>query len=324
MKRRARSPLRVAVGVLLAATVAAVLTASQSGNLKSHRAAIDELWKDPGNVAAKDLRWGRGGKGAAPSADVEYEFKASDTTGYSPGYDVVDPGGRKWDVKTGDEGQTEVLASRLLWAVGYHQPVVYFMPEWKLKNGPVSRPSSGRFRLSSDHDTAGEWSWTDNPFLGTRQLKGLVVANLIINNWDLKPSQNRIYTHLRASRVGGQPGAPSRWFVVQDLGASFGKTAWPVGNRNNIDDFESQRLVLGVENGRVQFDYHARHKDLLSDITPADVVWICRLLARITDRQWTDLFAAAAIADDVGLRYTRKIKSKIQEGLALQSQGATR
>ena len=117
---------------------------------------------------------------------------------------------------------------------------------------------------------------------------------------------------------------PSRWFVVQDLGASFGKTAWPVGNRNNIDDFESQKLVLGVTNGRVQFDYHARHRELLEDITPADVVWVCRLLNRITDKQWADLFAGAAIAPEIGLRYTRKIKSKVQEGLALQSQGATR
>ena len=315
MKHKAGSPLRIAVGVLVAATAAAALTASQSPNFKSRRAAMDELWKDPGNIAAKDLRWGRGGKAGAPSAAVEYMFKASDTTGYSGGYDVVDPAGRKWDVKIGDEGQTEVLASRLLWAVGYHQPIVYFMPEWKMKDGPVSRPNSGRFRLSSDHDVDGEWSWTDNPFLRTRQLKGLIVANLIINNWDLKPSQNRIYTGVRN---------PPRWLVVQDIGASFGKTAWPVGNRNNIDDFESQKLVLGVENGRVQFDYHARHKDLLSEITPADVVWICRLLDRITDQQWADLFAGAAMAPDTGLRYTRKIKSKIQEGLALQSQGATR
>ena len=315
MKVTARSPLRVAVGVLVAAIAAAVLTASQSGNPKPRRASIDELWKDPGNIAAKDLRWGRGGRAAAPKTDVEYEFKASDTTGYSPGYDVVDPAGRKWDVKTGDEGQTEVMASRLLWAVGYHQPVVYFVPEWKMKGGPVSRPNSGRFRLASDHDADGDWSYTENPFVGTRQLKGLIVANLIINNWDVKPSQNRIYTEVRN---------PARWFVVQDVGASFGKTAWPVGNRNNIDDFESQKLVLGVENGRVQFDYHARHKDLLSEITPADVVWICRLFNRISDKQWADLFAGAALADDVGLRYTRKIKSKIQEGLALQSQGATR
>ena len=315
MKRSARSPLRVAVGVLVAATAAAVLTASQSANPRSRRASIDQLWKDPGNIAARDLRWGRGGKALAPAADGAYEFKDSDVTGYSAGYDVVDGKGRKWDVKTGDEGQTEVMASRLFWAIGYHQPVVYFVPEWTMKNGPVSRPSSGRFRLSSDHDTDGDWSWTDNAFIGTRQLKGLVVANLIINNWDLKPSQNRIFTGVKN---------PARWFVVQDVGASFGKTGWPTGNRNNIDDFESQRLVLGVENGRVQFDYHARHRELLENITPADVVWVCRLFDRISDRQWADLFAGASIAPEIGVRYTRKIKSKIQEGLALQSQGATR
>ena len=306
------SPFRVAAGVLLAAAAAAVLTASQSTS-KQRRASLAELWRDPGNIAAKDLRYGPGGKTLLPPAGSEFIFKESDVTGYSGGYDVVDAAGRKWDVKIGDEGQTEVVVSRLLWAVGYHQPVVYFVPEWKMTGGPVSAPNSGRFRLASDHKTDGEWSWTDNPFLGTRQLRGLVVANLIVNNWDLKPSQNRVYT----SKAG-------RWFVVQDLGASLGKTAWPVGNRNNIEDFESQKLVLGVQNGRVQFDYHARHKDLLTDITPADVVWICRLFNRITDRQWTDLFAGAHMSDEAGRRYTQKIKSKIQEGLALQSQGATR
>ena len=316
MKTTARRPLRVAAGVLLAAAAAAVLTAAgQLSQPKTGRAPIDELWRDPGNIAAKDLRFGRGGKALVPSASVEYEFKDTDLTGYSAGYDVVDPQGRKWDVKTGDEGQPEVITSRLLWAVGYHQPIVYFVPEWTMKKGPVSKPSSGRFRLSSDHDTKGDWSWADNPFTGTRQLKGLLVANLIVNNWDLKPSQNRVYVGVRN---------PSRWFVVQDLGASLGKTAWPVGNRNHIDDFESQRLVLGVQDGRVQFDYHARHKELLADITPADVVWICQLLARITDKQWSDLFAGAHMSDVLAVRYTRKIKSKIQEGLALQSQGATR
>ena len=301
--------------MLLAAGAAAVLTASQLAQPNPPPASLDELWRDPGNIAAKDLRFGRGGRELMPSSTAEYVFKDTDLTGYSAGYDVVDPQGRKWDVKTGDEGQTEVVTSRLLWAVGYHQPVVYFVPEWTMTGGPVSKPSSGRFRLSSDHETDGEWSWTANPFTGTRELKGLIVANLIVNNWDLKPSQNRVYTGVRN---------PARWFVVQDLGASLGKTAWPVGNRNNIDDFESQQLVLGVQDGRVQFDYHARHKELLTDITPEDVVWICRLFERITDQQWADLFAGAHMSDEAGGRYTRKIKSKIQEGLALQSQGATR
>ncbi len=225
------------------------------------------------------------------------------------------PRARKWDVKTGIEAQPEVVASRVLWAVGYHQPVVYFVPEWTLKGGPESRPRAGRFRLSSDHRTRGDWSWTENPFKGTRELRGLVVVNLILNNWDLKSSQNRVYE-------GQEP--PNRWFVVQDLGASLGKTAWPTGSKLDIEDFESQNLIQGVENGRVRFDYHARHKELLEDITPGDVAWVCALLNQITDQQWDELFRHVGIPGEISGRYIRKIKSKIDEGLTLNRTTSTK
>jgi hypothetical protein len=271
---------------------------------------IAELWEDPGDVTSRDLLYGRGGKALVPSPTTPFEFKAVDTVGYSTGYDVVDPQGRKWDVKIGDEGQPEVVSSRVLWAVGYRQPIVYFVPEWTLKNGPVAKPLAGRFRYNPDHKSLGDWSWTDNPFFGTREFKGLVVTNLLLNNWDIKQTNNRIYEMIEGY-------TPSRWFVTQDIGASLGKTAWPVGNRNNIDDFESQRFVVGVENGRVQFDYHARHRELLENITPADVVWICRILASISDKQWDDAFSGAAYPKETADRYIRKLKSKIQEGLAV-------
>lgn len=304
--------LRLVAGVILSAVVAAVITAAGTTAPKvAGSASLSELWQDPGDIAARDLRWGRGGEALAPSAEVEYEFKAIDAVGYSAGYDIKDPQGREWDVKTGDEAQPEVIASRLFWAIGYHQPIVHFMPEWKLKNGPVARPFSGRFRLSSDHAGIGDWSWTENPFKGTRELKGLILANLLINNWDLKPSNNKILEV-------PMPLVAERWFVVQDLGASFGKTAWPIGTRNRLEDFESQRFVLGVQDGRVQLDYQARHRDLLEDLTPADVVWISGLFNRITDRQWNDAFSAAAMSEDTSARYIRKMKSKIQEGLALR------
>lgn len=304
---------RLAALVVLAAVVAAALTAAGAYTRVAGPAHLDELWQDPGDIAARDLRWGPGGRALAPSADTEFTFLAIDAVGYSAGYDVVDPEQREWDVKTGDEAQTEVVASRLLWAVGYHQPSVYYVPEWKLKDGPVPTPYPGRFRLDSNHDTVGEWSWTDNPFRGSRQLKGLIVANLLINNWDLKPSNNKIF-EVPASR------GPSRWFVVQDVGASFGKTAWPLGNRNRIGDYEDQQFVLGTLNGRVQFDYQGRHKELLEDITAGDVIWITELFARLTDRQWADAFAAGAMPGEITARYIRKIKSKIQEGLALRGQ----
>ena len=303
---------RLAIGVILGAIVAAAMTAVGRLPEVAGTADISELWQDPGNIAVRDLRWGRGGKALHPSPEVEYEFKTVDATGYSAGYDVVDPQGRKWDVKTGDEAQPEVVASRLLWAIGYHQPTVYYVPDWKLKNGPVPRPFGGRFRFGADHEGIGEWSWSDNPFKGTRELKGLILANLLINNWDLKPSNNKIFSVPAA-------GAAQRWFVVQDIGASFGKTSWPVGNRNSVEDYERQTFVVGVENGRVQFDYQARHRELLEDITPGDVAWICGLFARITDQQLADAFLAAEMPAETSERYIRKIKSKIQEGLSLSA-----
>jgi len=278
---------------------------------------LAQLWQDPGDLASRDLFYGRGGKPLAPPPATEFAFAGLDTVGYSQGYDVVDPQGRTWDVKTGDESQPEVVASRVLWAAGYHQPIVYFLPEWFMKNGPVARPLAGRFRLEADHVNGGTWSWTENPFAGTRQFQGLVIANLLLNNWDFKPTNNRVYQMPPDL-------TPSRWFVVQDIGASLGRTGWPVGNRNNIDDFERQRFVIGVENGRVQFDYRGRHTELLETITPAEVLWICDILNRISDAQWSDAFRSAAYPQDTGDRYIRKIKSKIQEGLRLGSKGSDR
>lgn len=306
--------LRLVVGLIVAAVVAAALTATGTAPKVPQIAGLDELWQDPFDLEDRDLRWGSGGQALAPSPDVFHIFTAIDVTGFSAGYDVVDPQGRAWDVKIGAEAQPEVVASRLLWAVGYRQPIVYFMPDWKMKNGPVPQPVGGRFRLESDHADAGDWSWQDNPFQGTRQLRGLVVANLLINNWDLKTTNNTI---LIMSPAQGAP----RWFVVQDVGASLGKTAWPLGSRNSVEDFESQAFVVGARDGHVQFDYRARHRELLEDITAADVVWISQLFARLTDRQWTDAFKAAAMPDEISQRYIRKLKSKIQEGLALRGHG---
>jgi hypothetical protein len=48
-------------------------------------------------------------------------------------------------------------------------------------------------------------------------------------------------------------------------------------------------------------------------------VWGCRLMSRVSDRQYDDAFRAAGYTDDVRQRYVAKLKAKIAEGLALQS-----
>lgn len=59
------------------------------------------------------------------------------------------------------------------------------------------------------------------------------------------------------------------------------------------------------------------HHGLVDTLTVNDVVWTCRLMARISDRQWRDAFRAAGYADTEQQRFITKLKSKIDEGLAL-------
>ena len=96
------------------------------------QAAVLELWADPGDVAQKDLLWGSAERDKAPSKSDVYTVLALDKTGYSKGYDVKGPDGREWDIKLGLEVQPEIVLSRILWALGYHQPETYYVTGWQL------------------------------------------------------------------------------------------------------------------------------------------------------------------------------------------------
>jgi hypothetical protein len=287
---------------------------------------IDQLWVEPRDLESRDLFHGPGGTALAPDPSAPFELVAVDDSGYSPGYDVRDQRGMEWSVKLGIEAQPELVASRVLWAIGYHQPPTYLLAKWKLAGKDVETPGAARFRRESDDQkVVGDWSWYENPFVDTQPFKGLLVANLVLNNWDWKTSNNKVYD------VAGEDGASRRVFVVRDLGASLGKTTFPQflkwtplrgmgqGSRNDVDGFEAQRLVKRVEGQRVRFDYRGIHNRLVDTLTVNDVVWTCRLMARISDQQWRDAFRAAGYDDAEQQRFIAKLKSKIAEGLALDA-----
>jgi hypothetical protein len=287
------------------------------------RISVEELWIDPLDLEARDLLHGAGGRALAPDPSAPYELIAVDNGGYSPGYDVRDPQGIDWSVKLGLEAQPEVVVSRVLWAIGYHQPPTYLLPEWQLTGSRAGRQQRARFRRESDDATVvAEWSWYENPFVTTRPFKGLIVANLILNNWDWKTSNNKIYEVT-------VDGATRRQYVVRDVGASLGKTTLPwiakwtpframaQGTRNDVDDFDEQGFIKSVSGGRVEFHYRGIHDALIDTVTVDDVMWTCRLLARMSDDHWHDAFRAAGYDEEQRTRYIVKLRSKIQDGLAL-------
>lgn len=304
----------------MAALVAVALVgASCAGGVRPAvaPAQMAELWRLPDDLERRDLLYGPGGLQLVPDPGARYEQLDEDKKGFSPGYDVRDPRGRTWSVKLGPEARTEVVVSRLLWALGYRQPSIYYVPTWSLTHeGRTTRPGPARFRYEDPaRPKVGEWSWRDNPFIGTRELNGLFVLNILVNNWDVKTSQNTLY------RVSTE-GATRHWYVVRDLGASLGKTNWFFpGKRDDIEAFEKEGFIDRVEGNRVTFHYKGAwlEPQTPANITPDDVVWTCQLAARLSDQQWLDAFRAGGYADDIAARYIRRLKQKIDEGLRLRS-----
>ena len=311
---------RAAISVIFA-TFVLTLTRGVGTNAQPRTVDnIDELWRAPGDVASRDLFNGPGGAALKPKADAPFTWVATDTTGYSPGFDVRGPDGREWSVKLGPEAQTEVVASRVLWAIGFHQPPTYYVESWELSGGPGGRQPEARFRTSIDGaKVVGDWSWTQNDFADTQPFHGLIVANIVLSNWDWKASNNKIYRLADGTRR----------FVVRDLGASLGKTSnskflwlFPMpgfgqGSRNDIDGFEAQGFIKDVDEDHVDFDFETVYGLVVDRVRPADVVWTARLLDRITDAQWHDAFRAANYPPDVSARFIKKMKAKIAEGLAV-------
>lgn len=92
-------------------------------------AELNQLWESPTDLERRDLVAGPGLGVKPPDVTRPFTFVSVKTSGFSPGYDVTDASGREWSVKMGPEAQSEVVASRLLWAIGYHQPSIYYVDQ---------------------------------------------------------------------------------------------------------------------------------------------------------------------------------------------------
>jgi hypothetical protein len=278
--------------------------------------SLAELWQAPADVSAQNVVDGGWGSENAPNPTDIYTFvrDKKPSAGSSPGLVVTDSRGRRWHVKQGREASPEVVVSRVLSAVGYHQPPVYFLPSFTVAQGREIRTArGGRFRLTHDGLTSrGQWAWEENPFVGTQPYQGLLVILVLLNSADLKNSNNTIYD------LQTPKGGVARWFVVRDLGTALGEVGRFDPTPNNPTHFDRKPFIAGVRNGFVDFGYHAVHASLVRErITPDDVRWASGLLSGLTDRQWHDIFRTAGYGAADADRFIRRVTQKIQEGMRL-------
>ncbi len=295
---------------------------------------LAELWQEPTDLASRDLYAGAWGSDRAPDPTVVYHYVKRKQEGTNPGVTVVDPLKREWHIKQppknaqGAEGPIEVTLSRLLWAVGYHQPPEYFLEQFTMADDNQAQPGEatptthiepgGRFRLEDGSiKKLGTWSWEQNPFVNSQPYQGLLVILMMFNSSDIKNDNNTLYeVHKPPS---GDDAGVKTWYVVRDLGTALGETGRLAPHRGNPDLFDKLGFVTRVEHGFVKFDYHGWHQDLVKDrITPADVRWACELLSRLNDRQWADAFRAGGYEPALAQRFITRAHQKIRQGLQLE------
>jgi hypothetical protein len=275
-----------------------------------------EFWEEPTDLETRDLLHGLWGVERAPDPNGTYAFFRKKRSGNNPGVTVTDTQGREWHVKQGTEAQPEVVLSHVLWALGYHQPPVYYLPSFMLADSSgtgTHTEHGGRFRLSdASLKNRGPWSWQQNPFVGTTPYQGLLVILVTFNSADLKNENNTLYEVKRAHHDS------QWWYAVRDLGSSLGATGRFNPKENDPNLFDRRGFITGVTDGYVEFDYGAINKSLVHHrITPTDVRWAMGLLARLTDRQWADAFRGAGYEPPVANRFIRRLHEKIAEGQRL-------
>ena len=288
-------------------------------------APLAELWQSPngtgtdglysGPIATRDLFNGPWGKQHAPDPRAIYTFVERKQHGTNPGITVRDSQGREWHVKQpphtdqGAEGPIEVVLSRVLSAVGYHQPPVYYLPDVRVKDdhGTHIEPG-GRFRLSDKSiKVLDEWSWQQNPFVGMRPYQGLLVILAMFNSSDIKNENNALY------EVKEPGNGPKHWYVVRDLGTALGETGRLAPLRGNPTIFASQPFILDVRDGLVRFNYHGWHQELFHQIAPLDLAFACDLMEQLTDQQWSDAFSAGGVPPAEADRFIAALQKRIAD-----------
>ena len=270
------------------------------------------MWREPADIATRDLFLGSGGEAGKPDVSSLTLIEKVEG-GFSEKYRVRDAAGREWVAKVSREAQSEAAAVRLLWGVGYVTELTYLVPSVTIPGTPKGTYENVRFEgRSKDVKRLDPWLWDKNPFVGKREFQGLKVMMLLLNNWDIKDDNNGIL------HVVTPEGQSELHYIVSDLGATFGKIGsgplWALKrSRNNPEDYADSKFVERIQKDRVSFHYGGKKQGTFEDISVGDVQWIAGLLSRLSDQQISDAFRAANYTQEEVTTLTSAVRARINE-----------
>jgi hypothetical protein len=324
-----RAQLRVLVAILaiISASCVTLPARRQSAPVKPGRPADQrtavlaraQVWR-PMDVGSADLRKGPQLPGGFPlNATVTCDYLDKKLGGLSPKFACRLPNGDELKVKYGgDNGEVygELLATRLLWALGFGADAMYplnvICRGCPRPLGGIERPG-GEYRFDPavverkmdgaewpPHDDSG-WSWRElaevAPARGgapRAHRDALTLLAVFLQHTDSKPQQQRIVC------LGGiEEGGCSRPFLmISDVGLTFG-----TGSRANSNDVSGANLerwrttpVWRDEPGCVgNLDKSFSGTLGRPVISEEGRRFLAGLLQRLSDAQLRDLFQVARV-----------------------------
>jgi hypothetical protein len=279
------------------------------------------LWNEQVDIESLDLFNGSGGSEGAPDKAGKFTYVGDDTKGTQKKIYIKDDRDREWTVKFGAEVRPETAATRFVWAMGYHTDEDYFVQRVHIDGMHGGDPTNVRFeRRHNGLKDVGLWTWESNPFVGTRELDGLKVLMVVMNNWDLKVDNNKV---VRPSKKSDED-TDERIYYVGDLGATFGKTGSlahnlhlpgdpPAGSKDKPSQYAHEEFIEGVRDGMVRFHYKGKDQSTLKGIRVENAKWMGNMLARLSEKQLTDAFRAGGYSDSEISTLVRAMQDRIRE-----------
>ena len=278
------------------------------------------LWQDRGNVAGLDLYWGMGSEALAPKAP--FKFLKEDVSGTNPKIKVLDANGVQWNVKFDEEVHSEVACSRLAWACGYMVEESYYVPSGKIDGvsglgrakkfvGADGSFSTAMFEKRPDTITrrGTPWAWDSNPFSGTKELSGLAILAVMLNNWDAKLDNNTVLGMYDSDGT-----TVKDWYIVADWGGTLGKMGGVFSHSKwDLDAYRKQGFIEKVSGGMVELSYTGKGGRILKAVPVEHARWFCNVVGKLSDDQLRAAFRAAGADQTETSGFTTRIREKINE-----------
>ncbi|MGE3510155.1 MAG: hypothetical protein AB7N65_14885 [Vicinamibacterales bacterium] len=302
-----KRPLAGTMALLIVTQCASVPSVSWRPVLAAAAAPTPVLWRDPGNIAARDLLWGAASPDRAPRPP--FVFLQEDASGSKPKIHVRDAVGRTWSVKfdrrsgRGREVPSEVAATRIAWGLGYFVEETYLVKEGVIEHtGALTRgrrvlDANGRFKSARFEPRPDDverldtrWRIDDNPFAGSKELSGLVALAALLNNWDFRAGNTTVL------RVKTEGGLEDR-YIVSDWGTAFGRMS-PRRSRWNLEHYQNAAPFFAPPaDGHLDFNIEPDDESHGARIPVEHARWFSDLASQLTERQLRAAFEAADATD---------------------------